>query len=264
MLPKNLVVVRHGQSERNAAVKAAHEENPALLADIINFPSALAGLTGLGRSQAIATGEWLRVQPFAFSHWYVSSFVRAKETAGLLDLPGAKWFVENRIRERATGVMEDMTPKERSEYLDGIKNRGHILDPYNFTPDGGESFADVEERMRGFFDTLHRVGPETDVCVVNHGHSMRAIDAIIHHMTPEDFSTIHHERNGKIKNCTVVHYTRIDPKTAEVMPYVGWMRTCTPWMNQTYSPWMSIERRTYSSQELLHQVEEARKRRHFI
>lgn len=261
MFPRNLVIIRHGQSERNAAVKAAYENNPALLADIVNFPSALAGLTDLGRQQATKTGQWLQQQSFNFSRWYVSSYVRAKETAAFLRLPGAEWFIENRIRERVTGIMEDMTPIERQRYLKGIKNRHHILDPYNFKPEGGESFAEVEERMRGFFDTLHRVGTEADVCIVNHGHTMRAIDAIIHHMTPEDFALIHNERNERIKNCTVIHYTRIDPKGGVMKKYIGWVRTCTPWEDQNFSPWEVVERKTYSAEELLEQVAMARARR---
>jgi hypothetical protein len=96
--------------------------------------------------------------------------------------------------------------------------------------------------------------------VVNHGHCIRIWDAIIHHMTPEDFATIHDDRTEKVHNGSVTHYTRADPVSGEESRYLEWVRTCTPWQDATPSPWRRIARKSYSSEELLAQVRESNER----
>jgi broad specificity phosphatase PhoE len=98
MLPKNLVYVRHGQSLRNLAGKRAFEGDMSLFEQIITKPTMHAPLTPKGEDQARITGRWLEEQGFKFERFYVSSYVRAMQTASLLDLTGARWYVENNIR----------------------------------------------------------------------------------------------------------------------------------------------------------------------
>lgn len=64
--------------------------------------SSLWRLTDRGRDQAVSAGQWLREnlgQPPIY-RYYVSEYIRAMETAGLMNLPNAKWFVEVQLRER--------------------------------------------------------------------------------------------------------------------------------------------------------------------
>jgi len=257
MLPKHLIYVRHGQSERNQAGKLAYEKGDmTLFEEVINRPSSQAVLTPLGETQAQASGEWLRAQGFRFERWYTSSYNRAKQTAGLLRLPEAQWFIENNIRERSGGVLEDMSVSERKEYLSKIRNRAPELDLFNFKPERGESYADVTIRLRLFLDTVHReCGDMEAVIVVNHGDNMWVARSLHERWTPEQFVEIRgHNGAGKIPNGMILHYTRINPETGEEMKYVGWVRTCCPWKNPEPTPWQPIIRRRYSSDELLSQV----------
>jgi broad specificity phosphatase PhoE len=261
MMPRNLLYVRHGQSVRNLAGKKAYENgDTSLLEEIINRPSSVAQLTPEGMRQAVITGEWIRSQGLTFDRCYTSSFNRAKQTAALLDIPGAEWFIENRIRERSSGVMEDMRPEERRKYLEGIRNRAHLLDLFNFRPDRGESFADVAEgRWYSFFGTLDRECGDKNVIVVNHGDNMWATMYAHERWTPEDFSEKRGgvDAVGAIPNCTVLHYTRINPETQEELKNIGWMRKCCPWQDPTPSPWRQLKRLSYSSKDLLAQVEQS-------
>ncbi len=261
MLPKNLWYLRHGQSTRNLAGKRAYEKNgDSLFEQIINQPSSLATLSELGIEQAVKTGNWLRGHNIKFGRHYTSSHVRAKQTAGLLDLPGVQWYVNNNIRERSGGVMEDMTPAQRAEYLGKLRNRAHLLDLFNFRPDRGESFADIADiRWQIFLSTLHRECCKMDaVLVVNHGDNMWAARSIHERWTPQDFENNRGvEAHGKISNCALLHYTRINPKTGEEVPYLGWYRICCPWKDPQPTAWTPIVRKRYNSSELLNQVQAA-------
>ncbi len=77
--------------------------------------SSLWRLTDRGREQAKTAGEWLRQNAQAnpslnpasaheaqtsIYRYYVSEYIRAMETAALMELPNAKWFVEVQLRER--------------------------------------------------------------------------------------------------------------------------------------------------------------------
>lgn len=262
MLPLNLVYVRHGQSERNLAGKHAYEGNDTTLFEqIVNRPSSTAFLTPEGERQGVLTGKWLESQGFSFGRCYTSSFNRAKQTAGLLGLRGALWYIENNIRERSGGIMEEMNPEQRRVYLDSLRNRAHELDLFNFRPDRGESFADVTIRWKLFLDTLHRECSQMDVVVVNHGDNMWVARSIHERWTPEMFVLERGEyAHSKIPNCMVLHYTRINPETGDEAPYPQWYRTCTPWKDPTPSPWQPVIRKKYSSEEMIAQVAEAKSR----
>ncbi len=262
MMPKNLIYVRHGQSERNLAGKKAFEGDMSLFEEIINRPSSIALLTPEGERQATITGEWLRKQDFNIGRWYTSSYNRAKQTAGLLGLPGAQWFINNNIRERSGGVMEEMTPDERRNYLASLRNKVHLYDLFNFRPDRGESFADVAElRWPRFLGTLDRECGHMDaVIVVNHGDNMWAAQSVHERWTPEDFVENRggEAAYGKIPNCMVLHYTRINPATGDEVKYLGWVRSCCPWKSEEPTAWRKIVRKRYTSAELLAQAQRSK------
>jgi NAD+ kinase len=261
-MPKNLVIVRHGQSQRNLAGQHAWERGDlSLFSDIITRPSSLSPLTPLGKEEAACAGKWLKMDMEessflreGFARHYVSSFIRARQTAGLLDLPDAQWYVDNNIRERNSGIMEDMTPAQRAKYLEGVGNRGHILDPFNFRPLNGESFADVTIRLQFFFGTLHRECSKGNVLVVNHGDVMWALRFLLERWTPEDFNKVRMDKSQSIPNCLIVHYTRVDPYTRKETEHLNWVRTICPWEALSPTPWRTITRRRYTSVELLQQV----------
>lgn len=256
-MPENLVYVRHGQSLRNLAGKMAFANNDLSLFDeVINRPSSVAPLSSEGVDQAIKTGTWLRHElGFTFDAKVTSTFNRAKQTAGLFGLDeGCRWYIENGIRERSAGVMEDMTPAQRQTYLLSMRSRGHLFDPFNFRPDRGESYADVAIRKHAYFGTLSR-SRKKNVLVTNHGDNMWVLRYLQERWTPEEFVEKRGDGHGKIPNCMVLHYTRIDPASGEITPHLNWMRTCCPWRDPVPTPWQRVIRKSYTSADLLAQVE---------
>jgi len=93
-LPIDLVLVRHGESESNLANKRDRAGDSSL----INTPghrerhSSEFRLTDLGKQQAKAAGDWLKINiDGQFDYCLTSPFIRAIETAGYMDLPGSNW-----------------------------------------------------------------------------------------------------------------------------------------------------------------------------
>lgn len=89
MLPIDLILVRHGESEGNLANKASKSgDNSFFTPEFLNRHSRNFRLTDKGSLQAKRTGEWIQKNvPMPFDRFYVSDYIRAKETAYYLYLP---------------------------------------------------------------------------------------------------------------------------------------------------------------------------------
>lgn len=102
MLPIDIILVRHGESEGNVANKASRSgDNRFFTPEFREKHSRVFRLTDKGIEQAKAAGKWLRDNiSMPLDRFYVSDYIRTKETAVYLDLPNAEWRVEFQLRER--------------------------------------------------------------------------------------------------------------------------------------------------------------------
>src|SRR3989338_2708051 len=100
MLPIDIILVRHGQSEGNKANNASRKgDNSFFTPEFRNRHSRTFLLTDKGIAQAKAASEWLKNNvPMPLDRFYVSDYMRAKETAAYLELPDALWRVEFHLR----------------------------------------------------------------------------------------------------------------------------------------------------------------------
>lgn len=159
-MPLDLVIVRHGQSEGNVALKRtrqgdnSHFENP----DFVERHSSQWRLTDTGIEQACGAGEWIRSNlGTSFKRYYTSEYHRAMETAAHLGLPEAEWLIHPALHERNWGVLDRMTGEARiAKYAQSLADRETT--PFYWTPPNGESIAQVCIRIRTVLDTLHRAG----------------------------------------------------------------------------------------------------------
>lgn len=259
-LPVDLVLVRHGQSEGNAAKRLSEAgDHSAFTREFLDRHSASLRLTDKGREQARMAGEFLRKEFFAdgrgFDRYYVSEYLRAKETAGLLDLPGAEWYCDFNLTERDWGDM-DICSEEEREVKFGAELRRRQVEPFFWRPPGGESFAQLCLRVDRVLDTLHRVGAGKRVIIVCHGEVMRAFQVRLERLSQARFKNLVFSNlpADRIHNCQVTHYTRNNPPFG-AMPYMDRVR----WIRPTDTPlqiteWRKIMRRRYSNAELLEVV----------
>ncbi len=159
MIPLDLILVRHGESEGNRdKMFTGHGPSP---------------LTERGRRQAEAVADALAApRPDAV---YVSDLVRARATAAPLCLrAGLEPVVTERIRERDMGDFVGVRFEEvQARDPEGWRAIAERRPDYR--PPGGESHRDVHARVSRFLDELRGRHAGERVVVVSHG-------VAIHHM----------------------------------------------------------------------------------
>ena len=269
-MPRDLVLVRHGESEGNLATQAAREGDLRFYTDAFTTtPGHGWRLTPTGRTQAQKIGAWLRseftpAQPDCpgFDLMMVSPYVRARETAAHLQLPAAAWVSNRALRERDWGDIGSMVRGEFEHgprFVENARMKRH--DPLYWVAPGGESIAQVaEDRVRNALDTLHREASGQRVLCVTHGELIWAMRLVLERWGDKEFTARDSDPHYRISNGQAIHYTRTDPSSGRLAPRLAWVRTATPhplsdgtWTVQV-SSWSAFTRRTESNQNLLRSV----------
>lgn len=264
-LPIDLVFVRHGQSEINRANRFAEAgDKSKFTKDFRKRPSSSFPLSERGREQARQAGAYLRAEfcekGIIFRRFVTSEYDRARETAGLLDLPSASWYTDPYLAERGWGKLEVLPDDERQRHF-MAELRRRRTEPFFWTPPHGESFKLLCLYADRVLDTFHRAKSKEPMIVVCHGEVMRAIDMRIKRMSQEQFRKLIFSKDRKdiIFNGQIVHYTRRNPFDATRPPlsYMGWVRWIRPTETPvTTSDWQEIVRPRYSNGELIESVHE--------
>ncbi|MCR4333693.1 MAG: histidine phosphatase family protein [Patescibacteria group bacterium] len=260
-LPIDLVLVRHGQSEGNKAKRLSEAgDDSAYTDDFLIRHSAGFRLTDKGREQALQTGKFLRKDWFGnytgFNRYITSEYLRAMETAGHLQLPGAEWYCEPYLTERDWGELDIYPENERQERF-GAELQRREIEPFFWRPPNGESFLGLCRRVDRVLDTLHRECSDKHVLIVCHGEVMRAFQVRIERISQVRFKELMLSRKSedRIYNCQVVHYTRANPADGALSPYAGWVKWTRPTDTPvTTSGWQKIIRPPHYSNEKLLEV----------
>jgi broad specificity phosphatase PhoE len=148
-----LVVVRHGETASNAEQRHAGQ---------LDVP-----LNALGERQALAVGQSLATERFDLV--MVSDLLRARQTAAaitpLLDAPVT---FDPDLREISVGVWAGLTRDEvRARYPDELARRD--ADGVRYAPTGGETVAQLAERVARALERSQRAHPDGAVLWVTHG-----------------------------------------------------------------------------------------------
>jgi len=265
-MPRDILFIRHGESEANIVQKNDnHGVSIEVAGTIFSRPDWQQRLTDRGVEQAAIARQFIERELgglATFDALYVSPFMRTRETAahlGGMALDG--WTIDDRIVERSWGVYGKVSRAEqRAKFpLTAAEKRAN---PWYIRLDGGESMPDVYGRFRDFQGTLHREQAGKRVAVVSHGDFINVARYGIERMMPEEWEDIDSDPDYVLRNCTLLHYTRVNPNNAEdVREKINWRRYIYPDAIEE-SPdagqWVELsERRRYSGAELLMQVERA-------
>lgn len=263
-MPNDLVFVRHGQSEANIIQKSdehgVSHEKEALVWD---RPDWQQRLSPLGIEQAKQAKVWLDEHlggVASFDLRYFSPFLRARETAAYVGGPECgDWIIEDRMVERGWGAF-GAVPTEERERVFAMTKKMYEQSPWYVRLDGGESRYEVSDRFRDFIGTLHREAAGKRVLVVTHGDLIGIARYNIERMLPEQFEVMDDDPAQTIKNCSVVHYSRVNPADpADVRDKLTWRRMVRPTEPAT-SPfggeWVELPSRPkYTGAELMAQAE---------
>jgi broad specificity phosphatase PhoE len=204
--------VRHGQSQRNVA----KPDNRLFLDDearqsVRGVPDHRIALTEEGRRQARETGTALRARYGRFDHVYHSGYRRTVETAeGILDAyPSSDREAmpvqhELFIRERDAGHAYEMTDAEAVAAFPWLQEYWQTHGPFFARPPGGESLAEVCERVHTFLDELARTHAGRRLLVVTHAGTLRCFRYVLEEWTYDQAE--HRFAHELIPNCSVTSY----------------------------------------------------------
>ncbi len=258
-LPVNLILVRHGQSEGNAAKRLSEAgDHSAYSEEFRNRHSGSFRLTALGRQQAEDTGRWIQKHlAVAFDRYYVSEYIRAKETAALLGLPFSDWLSDPYLTERDWGDIDIAPENERNaRFAAALKMRS--IEPFFWRPPNGESFMSLCMRIDRVLLTLHReCSGYENVILVCHGEVMRGFQVRLERPSQQRFRELvsSDDPADRIHNCEIMHYTRKDPNSGKIHPYAKWVRKIRPAETPFWdSGWKEIHRPRHSNEGLLVEV----------
>lgn len=193
--PKNLVLVRHAESEGN--VRSADERASYDIATHA-YP-----LTERGRRQAELTGKYLHERFGEFDIYYVSYYVRSKETM-LVMYPKARVYEDPRLAEGQRGIFHTMTEDQIGVRFPEELERKVREGLYHYRAPGGENWPDIELRVHSFLGTLSRDYEDQNVIIVVHGHWLILFQRLIHHFSIEE--ALRRYKNTVVENASVTVY----------------------------------------------------------
>ena len=204
--PRHILLVRHGESEANV--------NSTILTRVPDYQVHLT-VRGVQQSRACAREMLERqlVAPDVPLYCWVSPFERSKHTFEEITMvlgtggvrPRRAWF-EPRLREQEfSGGFHQLDELDRA-YTDR-----EAFGRFHFRLTGGESGADVYDRVDAFLESLFRFFGHPDfedggvVLIVTHGLTLRLFLTRLLHWLPELFDEVPNPANA---SCTIV---RCDP-----------------------------------------------------
>jgi broad specificity phosphatase PhoE len=202
----DLVIVRHGESQRNVRrAEALREGGLEYHGDVRDMD---VPLTPRGLRQALETGKYLG-RKFRFDRVFVSPYERTLQTAAtmLKQFPyTVDLALEERIREKEFGVLDGLTGRGiRTKYPDEWRRRERE-GKYYYRPPGGESYPDVALRVHSFLGTLAREFRTQSVLVVCHSVVVLTFRRLLERLTEKALLTIDRDPNHDVCNCSVTWY----------------------------------------------------------
>jgi len=202
----HLVIVRHGESQRNVSrAEAMREGSLEYHGDIRDMD---VPLTARGLRQSLETGKHL-AREFHFDRVFVSPYERTVQTATtfLKQFPYTIDLVmEERVREKEFGILDGLTGHGiRSRYPDEWRRRERE-GKYYYRPPGGESYPDVALRVHSFLGTLARDYREQSVLVVCHSVVVLTFRRLLERLTEQSLLAIDRDPEKDVCNCSITWY----------------------------------------------------------
>ena len=197
MKPINIFLLRHGQSEGNVD-KTVYAKKP----------DYALNLTSLGIEQAKNAGTNLKkmMYPGQFAVYY-SPFFRGIQTLNNVVTTLGKENLDYNYIQEDPRIREQEWHGKIPEYYDEeisdqMENDCHMYGKFFYRFEGGESSADVYNRVSDFINSLHRDFENSDypenVLIVSHGMAMRVFMHRWFKKSVYEFETWSNPHNCKI------------------------------------------------------------------
>jgi broad specificity phosphatase PhoE len=157
--------------------------------------------------------DLMDIRRFAFDDVIHSGYTRTAETtkailAAYPDEERQQMNVRHHlfIRERDGGHTYDMTDAEATAAFPWLQDYWNTFGPFFARPPGGESLAQVCERVYAFLQKVARTMAGRRVLVVTHGGTLWCFRYVLERWTYEEAEE--RFRTEAIRNCSVTWYRR--------------------------------------------------------
>ena len=177
MKTRNLIIVRHGQSEWNEKNLFTGWENP--------------GLTKKGADEAMHAGELIKELNINFDRMFTSALIRAQLTGSIIlekigqsDISIIK---DEALNERFYGDLQGLNKDEcRQKWGDDMVQMWRRS--YDKGPPAGESLKETGERVLPYY--LKNIFPlilkDMNILIAAHGNSLRSLIKYLEGISDED------------------------------------------------------------------------------
>ena len=177
MKSRNLILVRHGQSEWNAKNLFTGWKDP--------------GLTDQGVSEAKNAGKLILEQKIEFDVMYTSMLSRAQKTGdiilGILNHKEIPIIKNEALNERHYGSLAGLNKDDARKKWG--KDQVHIWRrSFDIPPPDGESLKDTADRVLPYFEAeiMPKVVSGSSILIAAHGNSLRALIMKLDSISSED------------------------------------------------------------------------------
>lgn len=184
-----IILVRHGQTNYN-------------LKDLCNgLPSKKVYLTALGKKQAQAAA--LKLAKTKFEAIFISKLYRSGQTADIINrYHKVRVYSDKRLNDRLMGEFEG----KRASLFYAWRNKHKK--PWAVIPKGGESYLDLEKRVKLFLSDLSKKNYKT-VLIVSHLTVIAVMKGYFKHLSNRAIDKLT-EKN--IPNCKVMIFNLVTAK----------------------------------------------------
>lgn len=264
-VPKEFVIIRHGQSERNASDRydGASKDTDAEYRRVKQIPDWQVRLSNKGIEQAKLASKAIKRHLGGIASYdalYVSPYVRTFETAAYVSGEAeVEWASDERLSERYWGHHNRLTEKKRKrQYPNTIKARQDT--PWYQSPEGGESMMNAYSRIDAYWHDmcLRHVGQK--ILAVAHHDTIYAAHRVIEDLLPEEWDDMYHGKEIGLTNCLITQWSSVNPHNeSDIRDYMNWKRYINP-IDESASPlngqWVELgPKRAYDSKSLLERVD---------
>ena len=177
MKKRNLILVRHGQSEWNAKNLFTGWENP--------------GLTETGKTEAQNAGDLINNLGISFDCLFTSALIRAQLTGTIIlkaiNQNNIKIIENKALNERFYGDLQGMNKDEcRQKWGEELVQTWRRS--YELGPPGGETLKETGDRVLPYYlDEIHpMLMQDMNIIVAAHGNSLRSLIKYLDKVSDED------------------------------------------------------------------------------
>jgi hypothetical protein len=95
---------------------------------------------------------------------------------------------------------------------------------------------------------------DKNVIIVCHGEVMALARCLLERKSPEGFHDMWHSDADNIGNCSVLHYSKVNPESGETEKHLNWVKLTSPGGDGGSFDWQRVVRKTFSNLELIESI----------